>query len=201
MTMEGPMLTTILRRSARVSVGVLAAGMLVGLAAPAVADAPVTRIAAEAQLPASAGASVTADAATLLPADSRADRRKERLHNRVALRLVNEERAKAGCAPLQKVDKLQTAASQHSAEQAGRDRMGHDGNNGSTINDRLKGLGYSSWWENVAQAPDAQAVVNAWMNSPTHRSAILNCAYTQTGLDSEKSDASGKWYWTQTFGS
>ncbi|MEU7811621.1 CAP domain-containing protein [Pseudonocardia sp. NPDC049154] len=178
------MITTVIQRSTRVLIGVLAAGTLVGLAAPAAAEVSVTPTAA----------------ATQLPADSHADRRKERLHNRLALKLVNEERAKAGCAPLQKVDKLQTAASRHSAEQANRDRMGHDGNNGSTIDDRLKGLGYSSWWENVAQAPDAQAVVNAWMNSPTHRSAILNCAYKETGLDSEKSDASGKWYWTETFG-
>lgn len=194
------MLTTILRRSARVSVGVLAAGMLVGLAAPAAAEPLVTRTAAEAQLPPGAEASVTTDAApTLLPADSRAERRKERLHNRVGLRLINEERAKAGCAPLQKADNLQTAARQQSDVQAQRDSYGHDGPNGD-MKARLGGLGYSQYAENVAQFQDAQAAVNFWMNSPGHRANVLNCAYTTTGFDTERS-ASGKWYWTQTFGS
>ncbi|GAA4685632.1 hypothetical protein GCM10023215_21080 [Pseudonocardia yuanmonensis] len=193
------MLTTILRRSARVSVGVLAAGMLVGLAAPAVAETPVTRTAAEAQLPAGAEASATTDAAaSLLPADSRSERRKERLHNRVGLRLINEERAKAGCAPLQQADNLVAAASQQSDVQARRDKMGHDGPNGD-IKGRLGGLGYSQYAENVAQYQSAQEAVNAWMNSSGHRANILNCAYTKTGFDTEKS-ASGKWYWTQTFG-
>ena len=178
------MITTILRRSARVSVGVLAAGLLVGLAAPAVAETPTT----------------ATSAATQLPADSHADRRKERLHNRVAFSLINEERAKAGCAPLRKVEKLQTAASQQSDVQARRNRMGHDGANGNSANDRLGGMGYHLWGENVAQYRSAQDAVNAWMNSPGHRANILNCAFTETGLDSEKSDTTGEWYWTQTFG-
>ena len=194
------MITTIARRSTRVLVGVLAAGTLVGLAGPAAAETPVTPTAAEAQLPAAAEASATTNAAaTLLPADSHAERRKERMHNRLGLRLINEERAKAGCAPLEKVANLQTAASQQSDAQAGRDRMGHDGANGSSPNDRLGGMGYHQWGENVAQYQSAEEAVNAWMNSPGHRANILNCAYTKTGFDTERS-ASGKWYWTETFG-
>ncbi|WP_433505885.1 CAP domain-containing protein [Pseudonocardia halophobica] len=177
------MLTAILRRSARISVGVIAAGMLVGLASPAVAATTVAP---------------TANAA-LLPASPH-ENRKERIRDHKAFALINQERAKAGCAPLRKVEKLQTAAREQSDVQARRDRMGHDGANGNSPNDRLGGMGYHQWAENVAQYGSAEAAVNAWMNSPGHRANILNCAYTETGLDSERSKTDGQIYWTQTFG-
>ena len=115
------------------------------------------------------------------------------------LTLVNQERVKAGCKPLTQAAKLANPAAQQSRDQAARDRMGHDGANGSTIDSRLGGLGYSRWAENVAQYPTAQAAMTGWMNSPGHRAHILNCGYTETGLGVATS-ASGKPYWTQTFG-
>jgi uncharacterized protein YkwD len=114
------------------------------------------------------------------------------------LSMVNQARAKAGCKPFTQVAKLTTPAAQQSRDQAARDRMGHDGANGSTITNRLGGLGYSRWAENVAQYPTAQAAFNGWMNSAGHKANILNCAYTQTGLGVATSK-SGKPYWTQTF--
>jgi uncharacterized protein YkwD len=116
-----------------------------------------------------------------------------------ALRLVNQERVEAGCAPLRTVPKLQTPARQQSEDQAARDRFGHDGADGSTVNSRLSGLGYSWWGENVVQAQSAQAAVRFWSNSPSHRANILNCVFKETGLALARSD-SGNLYWTQTFG-
>ncbi|HEV7450008.1 MAG TPA: CAP domain-containing protein [Pseudonocardiaceae bacterium] len=117
-----------------------------------------------------------------------------------ALTLVNQERAKAGCASLQVVPKLQALAEKQSRDQAARDRSGSDGADGSTSNSRLSGLGYSRSGENVAwfegdQAPSAQKAVNAWAGNANMR----NCAFKETGLAVARSN-SGKFYWTQTFG-
>jgi len=116
-----------------------------------------------------------------------------------ALTLVNRERAKAGCASLLAVPKLQAPAEQQSRDQAARDRFGHDGANGRTSNSRLSGLGYSRWGENVAQFQSARAAVNFWLTSPGHRANMLNCGFKETGLAMVRSN-SGKLYWTQTFG-
>lgn len=116
-----------------------------------------------------------------------------------ALTLVNQERAMAGCASLRVVPKLQAPAEQQSWDQAARDRFGHDGANGSTVNSRLSGSGYSRWGENVVQSQSARAAVNFWSNSPRHRANMLNCVFKETGLAVARSN-SGKLYWTQTFG-
>jgi uncharacterized protein YkwD len=116
-----------------------------------------------------------------------------------ALTLVNQERDMAGCAPLRVVPKLQAPAEQQSWDQAARDRFGHDGANGSTVNSRLSGSGYSRWGENVVQSQSARAAVNFWSNSPRHRANMLNCVFKETGLAVARSN-SGKLYWTQTFG-
>jgi uncharacterized protein YkwD len=118
---------------------------------------------------------------------------------RQALTLVNQQRAEAGCVRLRVVPKLQAPAEQQSRDQAARDRFGHDGADGSTVNSRLRGSGYSWWGENVAEFPSAQEVVNFWSNSPGHRANMLNCVFKETGLALARSN-SGKLYWTQTFG-
>jgi uncharacterized protein YkwD len=116
-----------------------------------------------------------------------------------ALRLVNQERAKAGCVSLQVVSRLQAPAQRQSRDQAARDRMGHDGANGRMSNSRLGGLGYSQWAENVAQFQSAHAAVNFWATSSGHRANMLHCAFEETGLAVARS-SSGKLYWTQTLG-
>jgi uncharacterized protein YkwD len=118
---------------------------------------------------------------------------------RQAVTLVNQERAKAGCASLRVLPKLQMPAGQQSRDQAARDRFGHDGANGSTVDSRLSGLGYSRWGENVAQAQSPPAAVTFWKTSPRHRINMRNCAFKETGLAVARSN-SGKLYWTQTFG-
>ncbi|MGH3722361.1 MAG: CAP domain-containing protein [Pseudonocardiaceae bacterium] len=116
-----------------------------------------------------------------------------------ALTLVNQERVRAGCASLWIAARLQTPAARQSWDQAARDGFGHDGTNGSTVDTRLSGLGYSRWGENVVQSQSAHAAVNFWSKSPRHRANMLNCVFRQTGLAVDRSN-SGKLYWTQTFG-
>lgn len=116
-----------------------------------------------------------------------------------ALTMVNQERARAGCASLWVVPKLQTPAERQSRDQAARDGFGHDGADGSTVDSRLSGLGYSRWGENVAQSRSAHVAVSFWSSSPRHRANMLNCVFKETGLAVAQS-GSGKLYWTQTFG-
>ncbi len=116
-----------------------------------------------------------------------------------ALTLVNQQRANAGCASLRVVPKLQIPAERQSRDQAARNRLGHSGANGSTSRSRLGGLGYSRWGENVAQFQSAKEAVKFWSTSPGHRANMLNCAFRDTGLSVARS-ASGRLYWTQTFG-
>lgn len=117
-----------------------------------------------------------------------------------ALTLVDQQRANAGCASLRVVPKLQAPAERQSRDQAARDSLGHSGANGSTTRSRLGGLGYSRWAENVAQFQSARAAVKFWSSSPGHRANMLNCSFRDTGLSVARS-ASGRLYWTQTFGS
>jgi uncharacterized protein YkwD len=118
-----------------------------------------------------------------------------------ALALINQKRAEVGSSALQRVPKLQAPAENQAQCQADRDRGGHDGCDGSTLEDRLGGLGYSNWAENWVQTQtrDAQEAVDWWMNDPPHRDNMLNSAYTETGL-AVASSSSGKYYWTQDFG-
>jgi uncharacterized protein YkwD len=116
-----------------------------------------------------------------------------------ALALVNQQRIKAGCAALHTVAQLQRPAAQQSHDQAAQDKLGHRGTNGSTSRDRIGRLGYSQWAENVAQFPNPQQAVHFWSTSSAHRTSMLNCAFTDTGLAVARSP-SGRLYWTQTFG-
>lgn len=63
--------------------------------------------------------------------------------------------------------------------------ISHYGPNGESFTTRLDNVGYS-WGvagENVAwMGGSAQAVHQAWMNSPGHRTNIMNPAVTQLGI-------------------
>jgi len=72
----------------------------------------------------------------------------------------------------------------------------------STPDERLAYFKYQwSWWgENIAyNYPGPWAVVNAWMNSPSHRANILNPNFTQIGVGIV-SNGSGQPYYDQEFG-
>ncbi len=119
-----------------------------------------------------------------------------------AIELANQQRAAAGLPALASSGVLNGAAAQHSADQAGRDRMGHDGSDGSSVGDRVaaNGGGFSTWGENVAYGyGSASAVIDGWMGSSGHRANMLNPAFTQVGVAYAES-AGGTLYWTMVLG-
>ena len=67
--------------------------------------------------------------------------------------------------------------------------------------DRVATCGYgASWGENIAEGfPDAQSVVNAWLNSPGHKANIENGSFVATGLGAAAA-SNGAIYWVQDFG-
>ncbi len=120
------------------------------------------------------------------------------------LSLVNQQRAQAGCQPLTGDSKLTELASNYSAEMAARGFFDHTDPDGKSPWDRASALGISNLGgENIAEGqPDAQAVMDAWMNSPGHRANILNCDYRTIGIGvhyATGSQSGGPW-WTQDFG-
>jgi len=100
-------------------------------------------------------------------------------------RLVNEDRARAGCAPLAWDDRAAAAAQAHSEDMVMRHYFDHTSPEGRTAVDRLKAAGapYRALAENIAVGQQsAQEVVNGWLQSAGHRHNIENCRYTRTGV-------------------
>jgi len=116
------------------------------------------------------------------------------------LTLVNQQRATAGCRPLTADSSLDTLAQDFSDDMAARGFFDHTDPDGNTPWDRAKKLGITDLGgENIAMGQaDAQAVMDAWMNSPGHRANILNCDYTTLGVGVHF--GSGGPWWTQDFG-
>ncbi|MFJ4922628.1 CAP domain-containing protein [Streptomyces sp. NPDC088725] len=116
------------------------------------------------------------------------------------LALVNQERAKVGCAALTADASLGALAQDFSDDMAARDFFDHTDPDGRTPWDRADAAGVSNLGgENIARGQaDAQAVMDAWMNSEGHRANILNCDYTRIGVGVHTGPG-GPW-WTQDFG-
>jgi uncharacterized protein YkwD len=117
--------------------------------------------------------------------------------------LTNEQRAAAGCGPLNSNPNLTTAAQGHSDDMATNHYFDHNSQNGDTPWDRMNAAGYTGWTlagENIAEGQKTpQDVMDAWMNSEGHRANILNCAFNDIGVGYAVSD-DGDPYWTQDFG-
>lgn len=112
----------------------------------------------------------------------------------------NKTRAQYGVGPLKLVSSLIRAAQEHSDDQARREKMGHDGSDGSTPFQRMTRAGYRymSAGENVAMGyKSVAAVMDGWMGSPGHRDNILR-AYTEVGFGMT-ADSVGRCYWTACF--
>lgn len=131
---------------------------------------------------------------------------------RRVLALVNEARAAArtcgddrfdATGPLHLSDVLNAAAEGHSWDMAARGYAGHDGSDGSNSGQRITRVGYT--WraagENVAAGqPDADAVVQAWLDSPGHCSTLMAPWFTETGIGfAEAPSKNPPIYWTQVF--
>ncbi|MFF7392643.1 CAP domain-containing protein [Streptomyces scabiei] len=116
------------------------------------------------------------------------------------LLLVNEERAKAGCQPVAANSDLAKLAEAFSEDMALRGFFDHTDPDGSDPWDRAATLGITGLGgENIARGQaTAEAVMEAWMNSPGHRANILNCDFKTLGVGVHLGDG-GPW-WTQDFG-
>ncbi|MFE7839490.1 CAP domain-containing protein [Streptomyces sp. NPDC057474] len=116
------------------------------------------------------------------------------------LLLVNEERAKAGCSPVAASSDLAKLAEAFSEDMALRGFFDHTNPDGDDPWDRAAALGVTGLGgENIARGQaTAEAVMEAWMNSPGHRANILNCDFKTLGVGVHMGDG-GPW-WTQDFG-
>ena len=107
--------------------------------------------------------------------------------------LINEERAKAGLDELSWDINLESVASVRAKECS--QKFSHTRPNGSqwfTVNSKIQG------GENLAYGFDtAEDVVDAWMESPTHKDNILYDEFTKAAISIYEED--GICYWSEQF--
>lgn len=136
--------------------------------------------------PSAASASDCAGADTVPAADNVA------AINQVILCLLNEQRAAAGLSALVEDPALDEASAAYSQRMVTESFFAHESPDGGVLVERLKTAGYlnggEDWvvGENIGwgQGPlsTPRSMVNAWMNSPGHRSNILSGDYREIGL-------------------
>jgi len=113
------------------------------------------------------------------------------------LQLVNEYRASQGLSAIVKDQQYASAyAVDHTKYMIEKGTISHD-----HFSDRVQGMkerGAESVGENVGFGyPTAEAVVNAWINSPAHRD-VMEGNYTHSGFGVMQS-LDGRYYFTQLF--
>lgn len=115
------------------------------------------------------------------------------------LELVNAERAKVGAQPLVFNSNLNTSSELHSQWMIDTDIFSHTGLNGSDGGTRMRNAGYVfagawAWAENIAVQSTGGAagyqdemllLHNGLMNSPGHKTNILNPTYREIGIGME----------------
>lgn len=115
------------------------------------------------------------------------------------VKLVNEERAKAGLAALALDESIASAAQVRAREiEVSFSHTRPDGRSFSTV---LKdnGISYRGAGENIAWGQKSpEEVMKGWMNSEGHRANILNPKFTKIGVGCYQ-NAAGRNYWTQLF--
>ncbi len=122
------------------------------------------------------------------------------IENKV-ISLVNIERAKVGLQPLKTNWEVSRIARYKSQDMINKNYFSHTSPTyGSPFNMMESfGVKFSAAGENIAMGQKtAEAVMIAWMNSPGHKSNILNPTYTEIGVGLAKT-ANGVCYWTQMF--
>ncbi len=112
--------------------------------------------------------------------------------------LVNQERSARGLSPVTIDLQVQACANVRAREIAV--SFSHTRPNSSSCFTALQegNVRYRACGENIAYGyPDAERVMQAWMNSSGHRANILNAAYTRIGVGYY--ETGGVRYWTQFF--
>jgi uncharacterized protein YkwD len=117
------------------------------------------------------------------------------------LRLINQERAKAGLGAVGFDAELNQAAEKHATQMATVRQMAHEGIGDGDPGERIRAEGFrKAWGENVAVGQTSPAqVVAEWMASPEHKRNILDPKFQLSGI-AQTTDASGRKYWAQEFG-
>ncbi len=114
------------------------------------------------------------------------------------LSLVNEHRSSKGLAPLKTINLVSKEAINHTNYMINLGEVNHD-NFDSRYQKLVKNVSATKVAENVAYGySSAQAVVNAWIKSDSHRRNIENNQFTDFGI-STKQDANGRNYFTHIF--
>lgn len=117
---------------------------------------------------------------------------------RQVLALANEERRKAGVAPLRFSAELQSAAV-IMAEEMTR-KYSHTRPDGTKFSTVLPDGKYTLGESIACGSSTATKVVELWMNSPGHRANILRSDYTELGVGYMYNENSGyRHYWGQLF--
>ncbi|MBJ9988583.1 MULTISPECIES: CAP domain-containing protein [Paenibacillus] len=101
------------------------------------------------------------------------------------IKLVNQERAKAGLGALKENTKLSGMAMDKAKDMYSNNYFDHNSPTYGSPFDMMKkyGISYSYAGENIAKGQkDPADVMNAWMNSEGHRANILNSHYTTIGV-------------------
>lgn len=117
------------------------------------------------------------------------------------LKLVNQERKKAGVQPLTLSEKITSIANTKAKDMADKNYFSHQSPTYGSPFDMLKqfGVSYSYAGENIAAGQKtAEEVMNSWMNSSGHRQNILNKNYTQIGVGFYRGGQYGT-EWVQLF--
>ena len=125
-------------------------------------------------------------------ADTRPGDASENSLSRSTVCLLNRQRARRGLRKLRLNERLSKAARQHTADMVKRNYFSHNSRSGSDVVDRLTRTGYMrgarSWTvgENLAWGSGSRStpreIVAAWMNSPGHRSNILQRRFREIGI-------------------
>ena len=102
------------------------------------------------------------------------------------INFTNQERTKAGLAPLVKNDLLAHSSKSKTNDMFALEYFEHVSPSGKTLGALSKEAGYDYILigENLAMGDfaNSKAVVTAWMNSPGHRANILNGKFTDIGV-------------------
>jgi uncharacterized protein YkwD len=108
------------------------------------------------------------------------------------VREMNRVRATRGLSPLRAAPALRTAARSHSQSMLAHGFFSHDSADGTAFSERIRryytNAGYARWsvgealMASQARAVDAEAIVTAWLDSPSHRAIILSATWRDTGI-------------------
>jgi len=112
---------------------------------------------------------------------------KEVISPDVIYNLVNEQRVKNGSSPLERSPELNASAKAKCDDMVSSNYYGHThpatGKHGYTfIFDNYKGAGYGSENLNQGDLTSNQAYIDSWLNSPSHKAAMLDPQYSKTGV-------------------